>query len=108
MDLSNASKITKSIQTGCGEDEYCVPGAMSTHRDGPSIIGVRGMLLISMSNMFYMMESFNEDISGWNGSGWVFFEASSFSGDLSPWDMGNVKTIHKMFNDAISFNNHIR
>jgi surface protein len=52
--------------------------------------------------MFYKASSFSGDISAWDVSsvvrmGWMFFGASSFTGDLSGWDVSNVEMMNAMF-----------
>jgi surface protein len=36
----------------------------------------------------------------------MFNMASSFNGDISDWDVGNVTDMSYMFYDAVSFSNH--
>ena len=52
---------------------------------------------------------FNGDISGWNVSNvkdmdYMFFGAKSFNQDISGWDVSNVKNMIGMFQGAKSFN----
>ena len=62
-----------------------------------------------MSNLFYFMSTFNEDISGWDTSNvenmkWMFDRARSFNGDLSSWNTSSVIYMYCMFDGATSFN----
>ena len=56
--------------------------------------------------------SFNGDLSRWdvgqvtNMHG-MFSGATSFNGDLSSWDVGQVTTMHRMFWGATSFNHQL-
>ena len=62
--------------------------------------------------MFFDATSFNGDISEWDVSGvtdmsGMFGSATSFNGDISPWDVSGVTDMSGMFFDANSFNGDI-
>ena len=66
----------------------------------------------TMKYMFYDASSFDGDLSGWNVShvrdmSGVFWGASSFDGDLSGWDVSGVTNMKRMLSDASSFNGDI-
>ena len=66
----------------------------------------------TMKYMFYDASSFDGDLSGWNVShvrdmSGVFWGASSFDGDLSGWDVSSVTNMKRMLSDASSFNGDI-
>ncbi len=59
--------------------------------------------------MFYDAKSFSGDLSGWDVSRvtdmfGTFWGAESFSGDLSGWDVSRVTNMKKMLSGAKSFN----
>ena len=65
-----------------------------------------------MSNMFYEASSFNGDVSGWDTSSAtnmsaMFGAASSFNGDVSGWDTSLVTDMSNMFGAASSFNGDV-
>ena len=66
-------------------------------------------LITDMSWLFYNSE-FNGDISKWNVSNvkttWCMFAYSEFNGDLSKWDVSNVNEMHGMFANS-KFNQDI-
>ena len=75
--------------------------------DVPDLSGVT-----DMSAMFGSATSFNGDISPWDVSGvadmsWMFSGADSFNGDISEWDVSGVTDMSAMFADADSFNGDI-
>ena len=75
--------------------------------DTPDLSVVR-----SMSHMFYESSSFNGDLSGWDVSGVtdmanMFSKAHSFNSDVSGWDVSGVTDMNEMFNDARSFNSDL-
>jgi surface protein len=65
-----------------------------------------------MGSMFFQATSFNGDIGGWDvgkvtNMSYMFFQATSFNGDISGWDVGKVTDMGSMFADATSFNGDI-
>ena len=65
-----------------------------------------------MSAMFYEAESFDGDLSGWNvgevtDMSFMFSGAKSFNGDISGWDTEDVTNMKYMFTGATSFNGNI-
>ena len=69
-------------------------------------------LVTSMSSMFRGATNFNGDLTQWNVSNvkymWgLFFDASFFNQDLSSWDVSNVEDMGHMFRGAKSFNQNI-
>ena len=74
--------------------------------------------ITDMSSLFseayagYGLEKFNGDISEWNVSNVkdmsdMFWFAESFNSDISKWDVGKVTDMSEMFNGATSFNQPI-
>ena len=66
----------------------------------------------SDKNKSQILQSFNGDISKWDVSNvkdmaWMFNGAESFNQDLSKWDVSNVENMSYMFKDAKSFNGDI-
>ena len=67
---------------------------------------------MSYSPLSKEMDTFNEDISGWDTSSvidmsGIFRGSASFNGDLSLWKTSNVDNMGSMFNGATSFNGNI-
>ncbi|MDD2277844.1 MAG: BspA family leucine-rich repeat surface protein [Bacteroidales bacterium] len=67
---------------------------------------------MDMSYMFYNATSFNGDISSWDVSNVVdmsamFGYATTFNGDISNWNVSNVTAMASMFEGATSFNQDI-
>ena len=61
-----------------------------------------------MSSMFFQATSFNGDISNWNvgrvtNMDRMFYQARSFNGDISNWNVGRVTNMMCMFYWATSF-----
>lgn len=68
--------------------------------------------VMDMSYMFYNADSFSGDLSGWDVSSvtnmkWMFLSADSFNGDISNWNTSNVTNMSRMFYKAESFNGNI-
>jgi len=75
--------------------------------DVPDLSGVKNMGL-----MFFNAGSFNGDISEWDVSSVtdmsnIFEDAGSFNGDVSGWDVSSVTDMEQMFFNAGSFNSDI-
>ena len=65
-----------------------------------------------MGGMFFDAASFNGDVSGWDVSGvtgmnGMFFDAASFNGDVSGWDVSGVTDMRAMFSGATSFDGDV-
>ena len=72
--------------------------------DVPDLSGVT-----DMTYMFFNATSFDGDLSGWDVSSvtdmaFMFEDATSFDGDLSGWNVSSVTDMSGMFEDASSFN----
>ena len=68
--------------------------------------------MTNMDSMFSGASSFTSDLSSWNVSGVtdmrsMFIGASSFNGDISGWDVSGVADMSTMFRGASSFNGDI-
>ncbi|NME70897.1 BspA family leucine-rich repeat surface protein [Flammeovirga aprica] len=68
----------------------------------------------SMTNSFYQCDKIEKftatdvpDLSSVENMPWMFYEASSFNGDLSSWDVSSVVSMAGMFERAASFNGDI-
>ncbi|UOY07396.1 BspA family leucine-rich repeat surface protein [Muricauda sp. SCSIO 64092] len=75
--------------------------------DAPNLGGVT-----NMSYMFWEATSFNGDIGSWNTAkvttmANMFYGATTFNGTISPWDTGNVTDMKGMFRGATAFNGNI-
>ena len=65
-----------------------------------------------MRDMFYEASSFNGNLSSWDVSSvnrmdYMFYTASSFNGNLSSWDVSSVNRMDGMFSHASSFNGNL-
>jgi len=61
-----------------------------------------------MSYMFHGASTFNGDISKWDVSNvkdmrFMFYRASTFNGDISQWDVSSVTDMKGMFTEASTF-----
>ena len=70
--------------------------------DTPDLSGVASM------NTMFRDTSFSANLSGWNVSSVTdtsrMFQGSSFNGDISGWDVSRVQNMRSMFSGASSFN----
>ena len=67
-----------------------------------------------ITNMSHLFEGtkFNGDISSWDVSNvkdmsFMFWECPKFNSDISEWDVSNVTDMHSMFYECIKFNQDI-
>ena len=68
--------------------------------------------ITDMSNLFYDLYTFNDDISGWNTTSvrnmdGMFQFASSFNRFIGEWDVSAVESMESMFAGATSYNQDI-
>ena len=74
--------------------------------DVPDLSGVT-----DMSEMFYNVEFFDGDLSGWNVSSVTnmegMFRSTDFDGDLSGWNVSSVTNMANMFHHAEHFNSDL-
>ena len=89
------------------ESFYECSNLTSTAVDVPDLSEVT-----NMQEMFYNASSFNGDVSNWNVSNvtnmeGIFYNASSFNGDVSSWDVSNVTNMYYMFEGASVFNRNL-
>ena len=75
--------------------------------DAPDLSGVT-----DASRMFLNATSFSGDLSGWDVSSVIkmngmFYHAHSFSGDLSGWNVSRVTNMNAMFAQAYPFNDDL-
>ncbi|WP_375579129.1 BspA family leucine-rich repeat surface protein [Marivirga tractuosa] len=113
VDAVNREKI-RSIEQW-GDQEWtsmssafsgCV-NLVSNASDSPLLLNAT-----SLSNMFGGATSFTGDLSNWDVStiedmSNMFQNATSFNGDLNNWDVSNVNFMSSMFNGASSFNRNL-
>ena len=88
--------------------DYAFNGATNLISVPPTI--PRG--ITSMNSMFYNASSFNGDISRWNTSkvqnmNSMFYGATIFNGYIGAWDTSNVQNMNSMFLNASIFNSDI-
>ena len=68
--------------------------------------------IISMEEMFYGAEKFNQKIPNWDTSNVIsmskmFYQAKKFNQNIGYWDVSNVENMRGMFYDADKFNQPI-
>jgi surface protein len=68
--------------------------------------------ITNMSNMFYDIRDFNQDINSWDVSNvtnmsFLFQRCTNFDKNISSWDVSKVTNMHGMFYDAYNFNQDI-
>ena len=68
-------------------------------------------LVTNMSELFYAMRTFNDDLSRWDVSNvttmyYMFNEAHAFNGDLSRWDTSKVSDMDFMYEGCPIEANH--
>ena len=92
--------------------EYIVVLTKEALKEAPDKSLYITTFITDMSSMFYDASSFNGDISRWDTSKVedmrsMFDGASSFNGDISRWDTSKVVDMTSMFWGASSFNGDI-
>ncbi len=107
-DANNAGKLASIDQWGdiswtTMQDAFRGASNMAYNADdAPNLSGAT-----SMHSMF-RDTSFSADLSTWNVSSVTdtsrMFQSSSFNGDLSGWNVSQVQSMRSMFSDASSFN----
>ncbi|WP_053404922.1 BspA family leucine-rich repeat surface protein [Persicobacter sp. CCB-QB2] len=110
LEENNASRVRQVVQWGT--NKWYSTAYMFSYSSKLENSGVDQpdlALTQSMSYMFFYASSFNGDLSGWDVSnvkdmGHMFRSASSFNGDLSDWDVSGVTYMSFMFHSAGSFN----
>ena len=94
------------VEQDCANNKNCAVGQTYGWPMNSWCVGS----VTDMSKLFYWISNtFNEDISGWDTSSvenmeWMFSFAKSFNGDLSAWNTSNVTKMDRMFYGATSFN----
>ena len=112
-DTANALQL-RSIEQWGGTEWNTMNGAF----DGAANMVYRATDAPDLSDvdytgyMFYGASSFNGNLSSWDVSNvtymeYMFYGASSFNGNLSSWDVSNVIDMNNMFADASSFNGNL-
>lgn len=84
------------------------PSLRSFFRNSPIVSGVGHWTTIGTndgSNIFRDADNFNEDLSGWDTSGWTamaltFYSANSWDQDIGMWNIGNVTTASQMIESS--------
>ena len=66
----------------------------------------------AMNHMFEDASSFTGDVSNWDVSNVtnmarMFYQAAAFNGDVSAWDVSNVSNMARMFFEAAAFNGDV-
>ena len=98
-------ELKRAIDTSFG---FSSEGSCSTRLHGP--MGKWDVSRVTnMSEIFYNMHKFNDDISNWDVSRvtdmqLMFANVHSFNQDLSDWDVSRVTDMQEMFAGAGSFN----
>ena len=87
-------------------DDETLRGLIGNGKDVTTVCTSR---ITDMSEMFYMYNTFNQDLSAWDVSNVttmynMFQQASAFNQDLSAWDVSNVTSMMYMFQQASAFN----
>jgi surface protein len=90
-----------------GTFQGCTNLVAFTATDNPLIGSTTNMTL-----MFYNARTFNGDLTGWNvsqvtGMHSAFRNCFAFNGDISTWDVSSVTTMYRMFFNASAFNSDI-
>ena len=68
--------------------------------------------ITDMSELFYMNQAFDQDISGWDVSNVtdmsrMFYGVHAFNQDISSWNVSSVTDMSAMFYSALNFNQNI-
>lgn len=85
----------------------CINLASDNSPDDPNLSGVT-----SLYAMFYSVSSFTGDISSWDVStithmGYMFYNASAFNSDISGWNTSQLEYSNRMFSDAVAFDQNL-
>jgi surface protein len=96
-----------TCESGC-DPRYMFTSCPATVIDSWPADWITSASITNLRGMFAGATSFSSDISGWNVAQVTvmratFKGATSFTSDLSAWQVGQVTTMHTMFNGATSF-----
>ena len=85
-------------------------GAVAFNNGGMPLDWSNTGMVTDMSFMFFLTDSFNQDISDWDVSAVksmrsMFTQSDAFNQDISDWDVSSVTNMCEMFFNADVFNN---
>jgi surface protein len=100
------------IKIKCNDDniKYIVRSQIDKHGHDCSLNHIDVSGVTNMSQLFYINDSFNGDVSKWDVSNVIdmsyMFRKSNFNSDISKWDVGSVINMDYLF-DSSEFNQNV-